>query len=483
MKKAAVTLAWENKRPPAKVEDEIFVPWETFDAPSAGALRQGRLFQGDNADALRHLLGRDERAHLIYIDPPYAMQATHGVQVGHGEEAMAYADAWADADYCQFMFERLVLMHQLLHDDGMIFVHCDWRASAWLRLLLEEVFGRGHFRNEIVWRRAPNLGRQARGAQLGRCVDSILVFSKTAGAPFRGEPPMRSTPVPLTRRGTPKGARWDPAKNAWFTTAPRGDYTDASMSQLAKEGRVHTSPSGTQYVKYFLRSGPDGAVYKDAPLDTLWDDEGVRPLRHASKRELAIRYVTQKPEGLLERIIRWASRPGDVVADFFAGSGTTLAVAHRMGRGWVGCDSGQLAVHTIRKRMLALDAGFEVLAAGTPTAGSALFRTSRGSLTIDDVRWLPLLEPKPLRVTRAKARKALVGVADPTSRIDLVVARPAAQGGVCRSGNRDNLPWSDEQPPAEVHIYDVAGRCAVALAEHGMPSVKSARPTPQEDSA
>src|SRR5262249_34734374 len=154
------------------------------------------------------------RPMLIYIDPPYAMQAIHGVRVEGGVDAVAYSDSWTDASYCQFMYERLVLMHAILHDDGTIFVHCDWRACGWLRLMLDEVFGRECFRNEVIWRRAPNLGRQASGRQLGRCVDSILVYSKQPGAAFRGDVPSKSTLVPLNSSGTPRGARWDRQRSA-----------------------------------------------------------------------------------------------------------------------------------------------------------------------------------------------------------------------------------------------------------------------------
>ncbi len=98
---------------------------------------------------MRHLIAEPSRFSLIYIDPPYAMQATHGVRIG-GKDAVAYSDCWTDAGYCQFMFERLSLIRELLMPDGAVFVHCDWRASGWLRVLLDEVFGRDCFRNEIV---------------------------------------------------------------------------------------------------------------------------------------------------------------------------------------------------------------------------------------------------------------------------------------------------------------------------------------------
>ncbi len=459
----SVSLQWPGKaRGDAAGPTVALRPWEQF-----GANPVNHLHHADNADVLRALRAGGTRPMLIFIDPPYAMQAVHGVRVDGGIDAVAYADAWSDPGYCQFMYERLALMHDVLDDAGFLFVHCDWRASAWLRVILDELFGRGCFRNEIVWRRAPNLGRQARGNQLGRCVDSILVFSKSPGSPFRGEIPMKSTPVPLTRTGTPRGARWDEVRKEWFTLAPRGDYTDESMRELERQGRSHTSPSGTQYVKYFLRTAPDGTVYKDAPLDTLWDDDGVLPLRHASKRELAIRYVTQKPEALLERIIRWATRPGDLVADFFAGSGTTLAVAEKLGRPWLGADQGDLAIHTIRKRLLALDASFEVLTDGATTNGVAAARRAGDQVCIESTSWpAPAASTTALRVTRGKRIEAEQTHGAPptaaTPQPDLIVAQPATPDDapsvvLNAEGARldPSLPWT-------LHVYDATGRCALA---------------------
>src|SRR5262249_28597770 len=157
-------------------------------------------------------------------------------------------------------------------------------------------------------------------------------------------PPVRSQAVELTGTGRPRGAKWDEDRGYWFTTAPRGDYTDASVGQLRREGRVYDSPSGRVYIKYALRRGDDGLWYKDQPVDTLWTDEAVKPLRHCSREELDIGYPTQKPLGLLRRIVGWTTREGDVVADFFCGSGTTLAAGGSLNRRWIGCDVGGRAI-------------------------------------------------------------------------------------------------------------------------------------------
>ncbi|QYO63317.1 DNA methyltransferase [Leptolyngbya sp. 7M] len=156
----------------------------------------------------------------------------------------------------------------------------------------------------------------------------------------------------LDKAGNPKGAKWDADRKLYFTTAPRGDYTDESIMMLRKVGRVYDSETGKIYIKYFLRKGEDGLWYKDQPVDTLWDDWDVRPLRHCSKDELGIGYATQKPEGLLGRVVSWAAPPGGLVADFFCGSGTTGAVAEKLGRRWIVADLGRFAIHTTRKRLI-----------------------------------------------------------------------------------------------------------------------------------
>jgi adenine-specific DNA-methyltransferase len=337
-----------------------------FDLPQGAAGGAGdmpnQLISGDNLIIMEALAPRLAGAvDLIYIDPPYATGLSYYSQHGTGKlqggaiERRAYRDnrAGGMAGYLDTMFVRLMGMHQLLSAEGKLFVHCDWRANSQLRLLLDEIFGAECFRNEIIWRRAPNLGRQAASRQLGRVIDSIFVYSKTAGAAFANEVPRRRKELALDRKGKPKGARWDEDRELYFTTAPRGDYTDASIARLRGEGRVFESSTGTIYIKYFLTPGDGARWYKEQPVDALWDDFAVRPLRHRPKSE-EMGYDTQKPEGLLERIITWATKPGDLVADFFCGSGTTPAVAEAFGRRWIACDIGQTAIDITRRRLLDL---------------------------------------------------------------------------------------------------------------------------------
>jgi len=339
---------------------------------------ENMLVHGDNLDAMRAWLATLEgKIDLVAVDPPFATNLRYFAQTDVGDERVvrdAYLDRGGSGmpEYLSAMRPRLELIRRLLAPDGKLFLHCDWRANALLRVLMDEIFGPECFRNEIVWRRAPNLGRQAASKQLGRVVDSIFVYSRSPGALFRGEAPRRSTPVELDRNGKPRGARWDDLAQAYFTTAPRGDYTDKSIAELRRQNRVYDSSAGTVYIKYFLKKDATGRWVKEQPVDTLWDDHDVRPLRHRPKAE-EMGYDTQKPEGLLERIIAWATRPGDLVMDVYAGSGTTLAVAEKMGRRWLGCDVGAASIGIVRRRLLALE----------PSAAFRLARVAGTSAPLD----------------------------------------------------------------------------------------------------
>lgn len=372
---SAVTLTWPDKR--SEPPSPSLPGWP---APTRGA---GLLLHADNTAALAHIAHHADvlgPVDCCYADPPYATGLAHGVRDHTGSDLLAYDDRDTGPEYCQAMLDRLHLVHRVLAPHGVVFIQCDWRTNALWRLLLDEVFGPACFRNEIIWRRAPNLGRQASGLQLGRTTDSILVYTRRAGVPFRGLAPVLLRPVVLTKSGKPSGARWDAARQCFYTTAPRGDYTDASIDRLRKQGRVHETSRGTVSIKYFLERDALGRWCKRAPVDTIWDDEQVRPLRFAPKAELAVPYVTQKPESLLRRIVQWATREGDLVLDPFCGSGTTLVVAQQLGRRWVGCDRSAHAISVASARLAALGAGVSCL--GDPSTGagaSTVQRPRRGS--------------------------------------------------------------------------------------------------------
>jgi DNA modification methylase len=332
-----------------------------------------RLIQGDALDVASALEagGLAGKVQLAYVDPPYFSQADYehearldGGADGRVRRSAAYRDRWAGGEgeglsaYLDMLAPRLEAVARLLAPEGTLWVQLDWRAAYLARVLLDEIFGRAGFKNEIVWRRAPNLGRQAASGQFGRTLDTLLVYG---GPGARLVPPTRLEPI------AESAVRWD-AEGRPFTTAPRGDYTDASVAKLDAEGRIHRAASGKVYVKYFLVKDASGTLCRERRVDALWTD--VAPLRHAQPRERT-GYPTQKPLSLLERIVASATQPGDLVVDVFGGSGTTGEAAFRLGRRFVLGDGASLAIATARARLLRAGASFrvEACAAAAPAFG------------------------------------------------------------------------------------------------------------------
>jgi DNA modification methylase len=310
-----------------------------------------RVIHGDALEVAGALVleGMAGTVDLVYVDPPFASQTAYtyearldGPADGRVLRARAYDDRW-DGDgvarYLDMLAPRLDALTQLLAPGGTIWVHVDYRASYLVRLVLDEALGRRAFLNEIVWRRAPNLGRQAASDQFGRTLDTLVVYG---GKGATLVPPTRLEPI------APAAVRWD-EQGRPFTAAPRGDYTDESIERLAREGRVHRTASGKVYVKYFLVQDGDGALCRARRVDALWTD--VPPLRHAPTGERT-GFPTQKPRALLDRIVACASPPGGLVVDLFAGSGTTGESAHALGRKCFLGDSSPLAVAMTRARLL-----------------------------------------------------------------------------------------------------------------------------------
>jgi len=304
---------------------------------------------------------------LVYVDPPYASDRDYvaearldGPADGRALRTLAYEDRWSRergglGAYLDMLAPRLEALAALLSPRGTIWVHLDWRAAYLVRVILDEIMGRDAFKNEIVWRRAPNLGRQATSGQFGRTLDTIVVYGREK-ATLR--PPSRLDPI------EPNAIRWDEAGRP-FTSAPRGDYTDTSIAKLEAEGRVHRTASGRVYIKYFLVKNGDGVLCRERRVDALWTD--VAPLRHAISSERT-GYPTQKPRALLERIIACATEPGGIVVDAFAGSGTTGIAAHALGRRAILVDRSPVAIATARARLLRDGAPLRVeVAAGTTT--------------------------------------------------------------------------------------------------------------------
>lgn len=379
----AVEIVWEGKaaaREAATAPPRRVTPVERFAGSDAVGGAGARLVHGDAVGVARALAaeGLAGKVDLVYLDPPFGSGVDYeheerldGAASGRVSRADAYGDRWNEgpAAYLDMLYPTLLAAAALLAPTGSLWVHVDWRASYLVRALCDEILGRERFLNEVVWRRAPNLGRQARSGQLGRTLDTIVVYGAGPGA--------RIVPPRARQTLEPRAVKVDDEGRA-FTLAPRGDYTDASVEKLDAEGRIHRTSSGTIYVKYWVERGEDGAFYRDRPLDTLWTD--VPPLRHASPAERT-GYPTQKPLALLERIVAAGSPEGGLVVDLFSGSGTTAVAACSLGRRAIVGDVGAVAVATTRRRALraGLALSLERLGETRPPEAAARIRVASRS--------------------------------------------------------------------------------------------------------
>jgi DNA modification methylase len=244
--------------------------------------------------------------------------------------------------YLVMLAPRLDECRRLLRATGSLCLHCDSSAGHYLKVLLDAVFGRDCFRNEIVWHYGGR-GAKAVARQFPRNHDLIFVYSRSPGhhTHYHQYRERRLT----GEEARHSGLRRD-EQGRWFKTAPRGDYSDQSVRRLEADGRIHLTASGTVRVKYFLRQDGD-VVVEDVLIGDTWLD--IPDAMHLGRERTG--YPTQKPELLLERIIRAASRDGDLILDPFCGSGTALVVAERLGRSWIGIDSSLQAIETTRRRL------------------------------------------------------------------------------------------------------------------------------------
>ena len=275
-------------------------------------------------------------------------------------EELAYRDTWGKGadSFIAMIYERLVLMRDLLAVDGSIYVHCDWRVNSYIRLILDEIFC--NFENQICWKRsaiATNVSSQWRNSH-----DNIYFYSKNNEHKFNvqyGEYSESSKDhynkkdangtfrtVPLMASGRTNGVSGQPWRG--IDVASRGKSgmhwlkNPDDLESLDKAGKIYWNSNGVPELKYY--SSEAKGVY----VSDFWDDINV--INSMGKESLG--YSTQKPEALLERIIKASSNENDIVADFFCGSGTTLSVAEKLGRKWIGSDLGKFAIHTTRKRMI-----------------------------------------------------------------------------------------------------------------------------------
>ena len=281
------------------------------------------LICGENKLVMKSLLNTfKNRINLIYIDPPFATGGKFNLKIQIGENGnyldnVAYKDKWKEGvdSYLNFLYERLVLMKELLSNNGSIYVHLDWHISHYIKLIMDEIFGSENFRNEIIWA-YPAASAKTRRFFI-RSYDTILFYSKSDDYIFNDNPKIYQ------------------------------EFSDRVKNALKKDDKgVFYYRGGSHNGKKLSRK-----VYIEKegifPRD-VWNDI---PYIRANTAEYQ-GFSTQKPERLLRRIILASTNKGDHVADFFCGSGTTLTVAEKLGRKWIGCDSNMYSIHMIRKRIL-----------------------------------------------------------------------------------------------------------------------------------
>ena len=335
-----------------------------------------KLIWGDNKlilsslknGPLREEIEKQGGLKLICTDPPFDVGADFSMDIEIGGdtftkkpnilEEIAYRDTWGKGtdSFIAMIYERLVLMRDLLAEDGSIYVHCDWRVSSYLRLALDEVFGT--FISEIAWKKLRSAKSQS--AHFSNIKDSIFIYSKTKNPTFvpqyvPKDEKLLDTHYRHTESGT--GRRYNLADFTQDGQGPSRDFggtvlepppgkhwiwSQERIDEGMKQGLIEFSRNGIPYVKRYFEDGQGTRV------GDIWDD--INPVNQVAKERLD--YPTQKPEALLERIIKASSNEGDLVADPFCGSGTTAAVAEKLGRKWIVADLGKFAIHTTRKRII-----------------------------------------------------------------------------------------------------------------------------------
>ena len=345
--KREVELVWNGKTRDVCTTVLPFQTLEHVDEPRTETKHQGELFDprgrqikgwtnkliwGDNklilsslkAGALRQQIEDAGGLKLIYIDPPFDVGADFSMDIEIGGETfhkepnlleqIAYRDTWGRGSdsFIAMIYERLILMRDLMHPEGSIYVHCDWRVNAYIRQVLDEVFGVDHFINDLVW--------------------SYFAFKRKTAKKF----PQKHDSIISFRKGE---------RHIWHTQFKPHSPEYLKRWKVDANGRryrddVNPTAGGARII---YLDDVEGDI-----VDSTWDD--IPPVNPAAAER--VDYPTQKPEALLERIIKASSNEGDLVADFFCGSGTTAAVAEKLGRKWIATDLGKFGIHTTRKRLI-----------------------------------------------------------------------------------------------------------------------------------
>ncbi|OPX36508.1 MAG: hypothetical protein B1H11_07315, partial [Desulfobacteraceae bacterium 4484_190.1] len=337
--------------------------------------KMNRLIWGDNLLAMQALLaqGYEGKINLIYIDPPFDSKAdySHKMTIEGNEftkepsviERLAYKDTWAGGtdSYLDMLYPRLQLMKRLLAEDGSIWVHLDWHIGHYVKVIMDEVFGRENFLNHISWLKLT--ARKSQSDSFSNIHDMIFVYAKKKEkVHFKPQfEPYDEAKISssynkieegtgrlyglfdFTQKGSGSPRRFGdkilepPPGKHWI-------WSQKKIDEGLKKGLIIFTSGGMPRVKrYFDES--EGRFVGD-----MWFDKEVAPL--SANDSERTNFDTQKPSGLIKRIINASSKEGDLIADFFAGSGTTLAVAERLGRRWIACELGKVGVQVTRARLV-----------------------------------------------------------------------------------------------------------------------------------
>jgi DNA modification methylase len=357
-------LHWKGKRPFTSTQ---FYPAQQKESHGSDVDGwRNKIFWGDNLQVMSHLL-KDFRGkvNLVYIDPPFDSKADYkkkielqGQSITNDQntfEEKQYTDIWTNDDYLQFMYERLVLIRELLSEKASIYLHCDWHKSHYIKLICDEIFGIDNFISEIIWRRS---NAHSDSTSFSSIHDTILYFSKTKEriwnkqyVPYSqeyidnqykyiDENGKKFKSGDLSASGLSGGGyvyEWKGVTRSW--RCPK-----TTMERYEIEGKLTYTGKGLVRLKQYIDD------MSGLPVQSLWDD--VDKIHHLANER--VNYPTQKPEALLERIIKASSNEDDLVFDCFMGSGTTQAVAMKLGRRFIGADINLGAVQITTKRLLGI---------------------------------------------------------------------------------------------------------------------------------
>jgi DNA modification methylase len=362
-------LNWQGKRPFTNTRYYPAQLKERHGEDVNGWLN--KIFWGDNLQVMSHLLKEFRgKVNLVYIDPPFDSKADYkkkislkGQQVSNDQNAFEekqYTDIWSNDEYLQFMYERLILIRELLVDDGTFILHCDWHKSQYLRCILDEIFGLENFRNEISWQRTRSAKYQSKF--FSKTHDNVFIYTKSDLFTFNNlylphrEELLNShynkiedtTRRRYTLDNFSQAGQGEPRKfGDKLIPPPPGKHWIWSQEKIddgMENGRIVFTKNGTPRLKRYLDET------KGEPVQDIWID--IPEINsQAIERE---GYPTQKPEALLERIIKASSNPNDIIFDCFMGSGTTQAVTMKLGRRFIGVDINLGAVQTTTKRLLGI---------------------------------------------------------------------------------------------------------------------------------